>query len=243
MFGEGDGGAALVSAAPAPIMRSAALVTVTVPRPSAIGTWPASLRENLDRLHYTYRPRHGLPGCDPTTRSARRTDPDDEMASMIHSNDPQGLPPPSSGDGGADQWAGGPAAAPAVEAAIDWEGLRKRYRNNPAFVGRIAAATLKANGAMPARLRQWAAEGNLTEIGNAAHALKGDTGNLMAFGTSRLAETVQVAARGGAADAADLALRLADALEVFLAAIVAEMPPPVPAQLPLAQDVGRVSEA
>lgn len=152
---------------------------------------------------------------------------------MINPNDPQGPPPLIGGAGGVASAVGGPAPAPAGESVIDWEGLRRRYRNNPAFVGRIAAATLKANGGMPARLRQWAAAGNLTEIGNAAHALKGDTGNLMALGTSQLAEKVQVAARGGAADAAELALRLADALEVFLAAITAELPP--------VQDVARRS--
>ena len=122
----------------------------------------------------------------------------------------------------------GAPAAPGEASIIDWAGLRKRYRSNPAFVDRIAAATLKATREAPSQLRQWVAEGNLAEIGEAAHTLKGATGNLMAAEVSRLAERVQVAARGGAAESTGLALDLADALDGFLAALAAGAPPEAP---------------
>jgi HPt (histidine-containing phosphotransfer) domain-containing protein len=108
---------------------------------------------------------------------------------------------------------------------IDWEGLKKRYKSNPAFVERIATATLKATREAPTQLRQWAAAGNLAEIGEAAHTLKGATGNLMANEVSRLAERVQVAARSGATESAELALDLANALDDFLTALAAGAPP------------------
>jgi HPt (histidine-containing phosphotransfer) domain-containing protein len=102
---------------------------------------------------------------------------------------------------------------------VDWEALRERYRNHPGMVDRIAALTLETNHEVPARLRLWAAAGDLREIGKAAHDLKGTAGNLMAKATEDLANRVQAAARTGGADTLALALELADALDRLLAAL------------------------
>jgi CheY-like chemotaxis protein/HPt (histidine-containing phosphotransfer) domain-containing protein len=102
---------------------------------------------------------------------------------------------------------------------VDWEALRERYRDHPGMVERIVALMLKFNHEVPARLRLWAAAGDLHEIGKAAHDLKGAAGNLMAHATEDLANRVQLAARTGAADTPALALELADALDRLLAAL------------------------
>lgn len=121
----------------------------------------------------------------------------------------------------------GEAAAPAPpgEPIIDWDGLAERYRSNPVFVGRIAGLTLKAKRDLPARLREWAAAGDLTAIGEAGHDLKGAAGNLMAHRTSELANRVQEAARRGDPETPALALRLADALDAFLAELADRVSP------------------
>jgi hypothetical protein len=59
----------------------------------------------------------------------------------------------------------------------------------------------------------------LTAIHLAVHDLKGATGNLMAYATAELADRVQQAAGCEAPETAVLALRLADALDGFLAAL------------------------
>ncbi len=110
---------------------------------------------------------------------------------------------------------------------IDWAGLHQRYRGNRAFVERIAALTLKTNRETPARLRQWAADGDLGAIHKAAHDLKGSVGNLMAYTTSDLADRVQRAAAQGEAETVALTLELADALERFCAALAAGPAPDV----------------
>ena len=114
-------------------------------------------------------------------------------------------------------------SAPTLDGIIDWEGLRERYRSNPAFLERIAALSIRSYRELPARLRQWVAEGNLSEIGKTAHGVKGGVGNLLAYTTMDLANRVQLAARDGGADTAALALELADALDRLLAALAAHV--------------------
>jgi len=116
---------------------------------------------------------------------------------------------------------GGAATTPGD--GVDWAGLAQRYKGNTAFIDRIAGLALSGHGALPADLRRWVAAGELAQIGGAAHALKGVTGNLMAAGVTALAEATQRAVHTGAADAPRLALQLADAVDGFLAALAAHL--------------------
>ena len=90
-----------------------------------------------------------------------------------------------------------PPAPPALAAVpvIDWAGLAQRYSGKPAFVDRLARVMLDSSAEVPGQLRQWVAEGNLVEIGKAAHSLKGAAGNLLAQEIADLAQQTQLAAR------------------------------------------------
>jgi CheY-like chemotaxis protein len=120
-----------------------------------------------------------------------------------------------------------PAAAPtggeAPDDSVDWAGLAERYPGNAAFIDRLAALTIANYRGTSAHLRQWAASGNLAEIGTTAHALKSVAGNLRADTTGSLAESTQRAARTGSSDAALLALQLADSLDLFLGSLEAHL--------------------
>ncbi|AUB82017.1 PAS domain S-box protein [Candidatus Thiodictyon syntrophicum] len=110
--------------------------------------------------------------------------------------------------------------------SVDWAGLAERYQGRTAFVDRLAALAITNYSGMPASLRQWAAAGNLAEIGAAAHTLKSVAGNLRADATAALAESTQRAARTGNPDAALLALQLADSLDWFIGSLVAHRADP-----------------
>ena len=105
--------------------------------------------------------------------------------------------------------------------SVDWAGLAERYQGKSAFVDRLAALAITNYSGMPASLRQWAAAGNLAEIGAAAHTLKSVAGNLRADATAALAESTQRAARTGSSDAPLLALQLADSLDLLIGSLVA----------------------
>jgi len=111
-----------------------------------------------------------------------------------------------------------PPVPPAAAPVIDWAGLTQRYSGKPEFVDRLARIAVDSTAEIPGQLRQWAAEGNLVEIGKAAHSLKGAAGNLLAQEAEDLALQTQLAARADDPQAPALALELADALDQLLAA-------------------------
>ncbi len=112
-----------------------------------------------------------------------------------------------------------PSPEPSSAAApLDWEGLAARYRGPPEFLDRLARLAVESHGETPAKLRRWAAEGDLEPIGREAHTLKGLAGNLMAAEAEDLALRTQLAARGNDPRALPLALDLATAVERMLTA-------------------------
>ncbi|HJW23642.1 MAG TPA: MASE3 domain-containing protein [Rhodocyclaceae bacterium] len=104
---------------------------------------------------------------------------------------------------------------------IDWAALHVRYQGRASFIERILAVALRHNGEIPSSLRAAVREGNLQEVAFLAHGLKSTAGNLAAHQLQELATRAEQAARTAAAEAADLAIQLAVALDGMLAEISA----------------------
>ncbi|NWG87192.1 MAG: Hpt domain-containing protein [Hydrogenophilaceae bacterium] len=100
---------------------------------------------------------------------------------------------------------------------IDWPALEQFFKGKQAAVDKVVAMALATNGEVPAKLRAAAAEGDLAALATMAHKLKGMGGSLRAHQVHALATQAEASARQGRADAVDLALQLADALEILLA--------------------------
>jgi CheY-like chemotaxis protein/HPt (histidine-containing phosphotransfer) domain-containing protein len=114
-----------------------------------------------------------------------------------------------------------PAPVPVAEQGgpIDWPALLARYNGRQDFVAKLAATALASHRETPATLRHAAQVRDLPGLAFTAHALKSLSGNLMARGVEALARQVETAARAREPQAADVAVKLADAVEVLLAAL------------------------
>ena len=114
-----------------------------------------------------------------------------------------------------------PAPVPVAGAGgpIDWSALLARYNGRQDFVAKLAATALASHRETPETLRRAAQANDLPGLAFTAHALKSLSGNLMARGVEALARQVDAAARAGEPQAADVAVELADAVEVLLAAL------------------------
>ncbi|OYY95588.1 MAG: hypothetical protein B7Y41_03560 [Hydrogenophilales bacterium 28-61-23] len=107
------------------------------------------------------------------------------------------------------------------DAIIDWPALSLQFNDRRDFILKIMNTVLAAHGETPARLREAAAQGELEQLAFLAHTLKGVGGNIKAARLHELAARAETSARGGRADAAELAGQLAFAMEALLAAIAA----------------------
>jgi PAS domain S-box-containing protein len=70
--------------------------------------------------------------------------------------------------------------SPSENKVIDWDALATRYSHHPEFVDRLVVLALKSHGNDAERLLDLINAGDLEEIGNLAHTLKGVAGNLHA---------------------------------------------------------------
>lgn len=111
------------------------------------------------------------------------------------------------------------------EMIIDWTGLQARYGATPAFLDRLLSLPAKHYSNTPAQLRAASGAGDLGQLRELAHSMKGMAGNLLAEPLRAAAEDAEIAAREGrAADAAALANLVADQLERLLQEIAARPP-------------------
>jgi PAS domain S-box-containing protein len=118
--------------------------------------------------------------------------------------------------GGSKPMAAAPAQPASNDVVLDWDELQRRYRNRQEFIDRLILLALADNADVADRLRSRADEGDLTEVGRIAHALKGLAGNLAAPEVERLALRTLGAARAYDVAGLDHAEALADAVERLL---------------------------
>jgi PAS domain S-box-containing protein len=100
---------------------------------------------------------------------------------------------------------------------IDWPALNARFGGRGDFIDRLLATVLASQAEIPEKLRLAAQGHDHKGIAFLAHGIKGMSGNLQALGLHELAGRTEAAAKAGQADAAGMATRLADAMEVLLA--------------------------
>lgn len=99
---------------------------------------------------------------------------------------------------------------------VDLQKLKARYGNRNDFIGRLIATVVNSHRETAQTLRAAAGGGNLERIGQLAHAVKGTAGTLVASELQALASRVERAARQSDADAIELAVGLAAAVEAML---------------------------
>jgi signal transduction histidine kinase/DNA-binding response OmpR family regulator len=99
---------------------------------------------------------------------------------------------------------------------VDWVALQRRYAHKPEFLHRLLATAMSSLAATPGSLRSALRAGDTDRAIFLAHNLKGVAGNLMASDLAKKASDAELACRGRAPDAPDLANTLADAAESLL---------------------------
>jgi CheY-like chemotaxis protein len=103
-------------------------------------------------------------------------------------------------------------AAPAPAPMIDHDALAAHYPGRPEFIARLLGVFATGAAARLAGLDEAIAAGNLRQIVELAHAVKGSAGNIMASPLADLARQTEHAARDSQPDALALAARLKDAI-------------------------------
>jgi HPt (histidine-containing phosphotransfer) domain-containing protein len=113
----------------------------------------------------------------------------------------------------------GAAAGQGAEGVVGLKGLQGRH----AFVAKLAGIALASQAESPARLRDAAGQRNFDAIAFTAHSIKGMSANFSASRLRDFAAETEAAARARRDDAGPMALRLADLMDEFLAALSARM--------------------
>jgi len=101
--------------------------------------------------------------------------------------------------------------------AINWTDLGAKFSDDPAFMKDLLGVVVASNAEVPTALRNAARAGDFEQVALLAHRTKGMAGDLVAPACHAIASEVEAAARTRHPQAADLTLRLADALEAVLA--------------------------
>ena len=104
---------------------------------------------------------------------------------------------------------------------VDWPTLLARFQGKTAFVRKLAASAVASHRDSPDKLRAASETSDLAGLANIAHSLKSLSAQLQAEDTCQRASAVEMAARAGRPDAAELALQLAQSTEVLLTELVA----------------------
>jgi HPt (histidine-containing phosphotransfer) domain-containing protein len=113
------------------------------------------------------------------------------------------------------------AAAAPGEGVIDWARLEANFNGKTSFVNKLVAMVLTTQADSPGKLREAARRRDMEALAFLAHSLKGMSGNLMAESVRESAARAETAARQGRAEAPELAVELAGAMERMLAALAA----------------------
>jgi two-component system sensor histidine kinase/response regulator len=103
--------------------------------------------------------------------------------------------------------------------AVDWLLLEQRFRDRPGFLPKMIGIFLKSNANRPDQTRAAATSGDLAQLAEIAHSLKGSAGFLLANDVVSKALSVEAAAKAASPEVVALAEALADALERILVEI------------------------
>ena len=103
--------------------------------------------------------------------------------------------------------------------AVDWLLLEHRFRDRPGFLPKMIGIFLKSNANRPDQTRAAATSGDLAQLAEIAHSLKGSAGFLLANDVVSKALSVEAAAKAASPEVVALAEALADALERILVEI------------------------
>lgn len=103
-----------------------------------------------------------------------------------------------------------------LSGSIDWLEFLKRFGGRRDFVAKLVAAALTGYHNAPVLLRDQAERGDWAAMVATAHSIKGLAGNLVAESVQALARQTEMAARAESADAAHLAIDLAQSMEQML---------------------------
>jgi PAS domain S-box-containing protein len=113
------------------------------------------------------------------------------------------------------------AATAPGEGVIDWARLEANFNGKTSFVNKLVAMVLTTQADSPGKLREAVRRRDMEALAFLAHSLKGMSGNLMAESVRESAARAETAARQGRAEASELAVELAGAMERMLAALAA----------------------
>ena len=102
---------------------------------------------------------------------------------------------------------------------IQRDQLESRYAGRAAFVERLLGVFAHTYAAVPGELRQAVESGDSVGVARLAHLIKGSAGNVMDSDLQLLAQRTEHAAREMRPEGIELALDLADALDLTLAGI------------------------
>lgn len=107
---------------------------------------------------------------------------------------------------------------------IDWDQLEQRFKGKRAFIEKLVSTALRTYAGTPDALRHAARTQDLQQIVFLAHSIKGTTSNLAAAGVSKHASRTEQTARAGDAAACDMALALANDMQLLLEQLQARTP-------------------
>ncbi|WP_347248247.1 Hpt domain-containing protein [Zoogloea sp.] len=102
---------------------------------------------------------------------------------------------------------------------IQRDKLESRYAGRAAFVERLLGVFASTHAPLSGELRRAVENGDALGIARLAHQIKGSAGNVMDSDLQLLAQRTEHAAREMRPEGIELALDLADALDLTLAAI------------------------
>ncbi|MBN8476088.1 ATP-binding protein [Sulfuritalea sp.] len=106
---------------------------------------------------------------------------------------------------------------------VDWDAMLGKYQGRQAFVDKLVGIALASQATAPVRLRDAAGRLDFDALAFTAHSIKGMSANFSAARLHSLAVETEAAARERRDDAGAMALRLADLMDEFLAALAARM--------------------
>lgn len=100
--------------------------------------------------------------------------------------------------------------------AINWERLQERYGQKPEFLRKLVQTLVDSQRPVVGRLEAAAAAGQLQDVADLAHGIKGMSGTVMADGVQSLARQVEMSARAGDTGALAVAAELQELVQGML---------------------------
>jgi PAS domain S-box-containing protein len=138
-------------------------------------------------------------GCGMVAHLTKPLQPEELVASALHwAHQPPVVGTPQA------------ASASVAETVVDWAALHSRLMGKQVLIARLAQCAVEDHAHSPERLRQFAQQGDLENLAELAHKIRGLGANLSAPAVQALASRLEKAARHRDLQAIPLAHQLAD---------------------------------